>query len=92
MIRLWRVMTDCRLMSDCAELVRSQHKFSYVASEDRLRAASLKDCSNKCSRETDCNTFSHRLSGPTTQSHIDYIFLVPIMETVTSQGWRPTTC
>ena len=59
-----RVMTDSCPMSDCAELVRSQQKFSYVAPEDRLRAASLKDCSNKCSRETDCNTFSHRWTGP----------------------------
>ena len=48
------------LVSDCAEMVRSHYRFSYVASEDRLTAASLKDCSNKCSRETYCNTFSFR--------------------------------
>ena len=47
-------------VSDCAEMVRSHYRFSYVASEDRLTAASLKDCSNKCSRETYCNTFSFR--------------------------------
>ena len=41
-------------------MVRSGQKFSYVAAQDRLRAASLKDCSNKCSRETYCNTFSYR--------------------------------
>ena len=48
------------LVSDCAEMVRSHYRFSYVASEDRLTAASLKDCSSKCSRETYCNTFSFR--------------------------------
>ena len=48
------------LVSDCAEMVRSHYRFSYVASEDRLTAASLRDCSNKCSRETYCNTFSFR--------------------------------
>ena len=40
-------------------MVRSDRKFSYVAARDRLRAASLKDCSGKCSRETSCNTFSY---------------------------------
>ena len=40
-------------------MVRSNQKFSYVAAQDRLRAASLKDCSGKCSRETSCNTFSY---------------------------------
>ena len=61
------------MTSDCAELVRSGHKFSYVAVEDRLRAASLKDCSNKCSRETDCNTFSYRWTERRLQMKI-YIF------------------
>ena len=85
-------MTDSCPMSDCAELVRSQQKFSYVAPEDRLRAASLKDCSNKCSRETDCNTFSHRWTGPATFTTIDHTFLAPTMGTVTCPGLRPTTC
>ena len=46
-------------LSDCAEMVRSNQKFSYVAAQDRLRAASLRDCSGKCGRETSCNTFSY---------------------------------
>ena len=40
-------------------MVRSHHRFSHVSSNNRLTAASLKDCSNKCSRETYCNTFSY---------------------------------
>ena len=57
-------------IADCAEMVRSQHRFSYVASKDRLKAASLKDCSNKCSRETYCNTFSFRSVHPNEQTPI----------------------
>ena len=40
-------------------MVRSHYRFSHVSSNNRLTAASLKDCSNKCSRETYCNTFSY---------------------------------
>ena len=55
-----KLLVTVSLVSDCAEMVRSHYRFSYVASEDRLTAASLRDCSNKCSRETYCNTFSFR--------------------------------
>ena len=66
------IVLQHHIVVDCAEMVRSQHRFSRVASKDRLKAASLKDCSNKCSRETYCNTFSFR-SVHLLNSNVQYL-------------------